>query len=381
MARYGRRRSLGFLDSPTFVLAVLPYLVLTAVLPVFGVLFNGYPERTLLATTDATTSASFLVLGAAASSHAKRSWAPWLLVAIALQLAYTLGQAVYWARGPGWELFTPFAQWDISLAALDGQLGSLGRSSGLYTNPNELGLWAGVAVILAWEMLPPRVRGVGITLAILQLLLSQSRGAAVALAAALVVGAVLSVARGRPASSTAFKAILSFGFAGLLAGLLALLIGHTAVLFDRFGAIFQVLTSGFQADTNLAARFDLWSGVLTLNSAYPWGTWGPPSILLGAAVDNAWFSALAQGSVPYVAALALLLGGALTLHRSSHGDTLRLVAVLVAVAGLTQSPSEYAVVALFWVLLGDGLQSSFVARAPLRCQTQHALSPACRDSS
>src|SRR4051812_42910497 len=34
MLRYGIRRSLGFLEHPAFVLGVLPYLVLTAVLPV-----------------------------------------------------------------------------------------------------------------------------------------------------------------------------------------------------------------------------------------------------------------------------------------------------------------------------------------------------------
>ena len=162
------------------------------------------------------------------------------------------------------------------LGGSGGAVQLLGRSSGLYANPNELGLWAGVAVILAWVMLPPRLRGVGIALAILTLLLSQSRGAAVALVAALVVGAVLSVARGRLASSTAFKAILSFGVAGLLAGLAALFIAPAGVLLDRFGAVFQVLTSGFQADVNLAGRVDLWSGVLALNSVYPWGTWGPP---------------------------------------------------------------------------------------------------------
>ena len=110
LARYGSRRSLGFLETPAFVLAVLPYLVLTAVLPMLGVMFNGYPVRTLLATADATTAISFLVLGAAASSNENRSWAPWLLLAVVLQLAYTAGQAIYWARGPGWELFTPFAR-------------------------------------------------------------------------------------------------------------------------------------------------------------------------------------------------------------------------------------------------------------------------------
>jgi hypothetical protein len=315
------------------------------------------------------------VLGAAASSSEERSWAPWLLLAIALQLAYVSGEAVYWSRGPGWELFTPLAQWDVSLAALQGQLGVLGRGGGLYVNPNELGLWAGVAVILAWAILPPRLRGIGITLAILTLLLSQSRGATVALVAALVLGAALSVVRGRLASSSASKAILSFGFAGLLAVLAVVFIAPPGAPLDRFGALFQVLTRGPQADANLTGRIDFWSGVLVLNSSYPWGTWGPPELLLGTAVDSAWFRALAQGSVPYAATLALLIVAALAVRRSRHGDTLRLVAVVVAVAGLTQTPFAYPVIALFWVLLGDCLQSSVVARGPALYERGAAFKP------
>jgi hypothetical protein len=40
-----------------------------------------------------------------------------------------------------------------------------------------------------------------------------------------------------------------------------------------------------------------------------------------------------------------------------------LTAVLVAVAGLTQTPLDYPVICLFWVLLGAGLQSSVVPLA------------------
>ena len=52
--RYGQARTLRFVTHPAFLLGVVPYLALTAVLPVLGVMFNGYPERTLLSTTDAT---------------------------------------------------------------------------------------------------------------------------------------------------------------------------------------------------------------------------------------------------------------------------------------------------------------------------------------
>ena len=379
MSRYGTRRSLGFLEHPAFVLAVFPYLAMTAVLPILGVMFYGYPERSLLSITDSTTSVSFLVLGAAASSSEKRSWARWLMLGIALQLAYALGQRIYWSKGPGWEAFTPLAGWDLSLAALQGQLGSLGRSTGLYTNPNELGLWAGVAVVLAWTMLPPRLRGIGVALSVMTLLLSQSRGPTVGLLAALAALAALSFARGRLASSGVLKTISSFVLAGLLATLAGAYVAPSGAL-DRFGALFQVLTGGLQTDANLASRVNLWSAVLALNSAYPWGTWGSPELVLGTAVDSEWFRAFAQGSAPYVVALALLFVAALAVRDTSYGDTLRLIGVVVAVAGLTQVPFGSPVIAIFWVLLGVYMQSSVVARRSARSRRLALFSHAVGDT-
>ena len=212
IVQYGRRRSLGFVASLGFLAGVLPYLALTVLLPVLGVMFNAYPERTLLSVTDATTAFSFLVMGAAVSDIEDGGWWPWLLLAMVLQLAYAAGQMLYLSTGPGWQLFAPFHQWDLSLVDLSTFVQA--RSSGLYLNPNELGLWAGFAVILGWTMLPPRLRGVGIVVALLTLLLSQSRGAMVASAAALVVGATLSLARGRLGAG-ALKAVVYFSLAGL----------------------------------------------------------------------------------------------------------------------------------------------------------------------
>ncbi|MGZ8502174.1 MAG: hypothetical protein ACXWW6_04905, partial [Candidatus Limnocylindrales bacterium] len=178
VARHGFSRSLGFTGHPAFALGLLPYLVLTALLPILGVMLTGYPERTLLSITAATTALSFLVLGAVWSSSDRDSsaadkhpWSPWLLIAIAVQLVYAAGQAVYLSRGPGWQLFVPFHAWDRSVGSALGQFVEA-RSLGLYINPNELGLWSGVAAILAWTMLPPRLRGLGVAMAVLTLLLS-----------------------------------------------------------------------------------------------------------------------------------------------------------------------------------------------------------------
>jgi O-Antigen ligase len=363
VARHGSLRSLGFLASPVFVFGVAPYLALTAVLPVLGVMFNGFPVRTLWSITGATTALSFLVIGSGLTSSDDRWWRRWLLLAIVLQLVYATAQTVYVTRGPGWELFTPFHQWDLSVQMLFGELVQA-RATGFYHNPNELGLWAGVAVVLSWTMLPPRLRGVGVSLALLTLLLSQSRGAAVALVAVLVAGAVLSVARGQAGPATWFRAVLSFGFAGLVAAAVVLALEPSGTLTGRFGALLNVLTQGPTADPNLAGRLQFWAAVVNLNAVYPWGTWGSPEMFLGTAVDSSWFVAFAQGSVPYVASLALLIFAPLAVRDPRFGRTLLLSSALVGVAALTQTSLGYPATFVFWALLGSGLQSSVAARGP-----------------
>ena len=359
--RFGGQRCLGFVGHPAFVLALLPYLALTAIMPILGVLFHGYPERTLLSVTDATTAVSFLILGAAASMNAKEGWARFLLPAIVVEFVYASAQTINWSQGSGLELFRPFAEWDRSLAILEGQLGSVGRSTGLFTNPNELGLWACVAAVLAWTCLAGRRRWVGVALAVMTLLLSQARGPAVGLVAALMVGAVLAIARGRLATTGGLKAAAALAAAAVLVAF-AVAFQVVEVPLDRFAVLLQVAIEGPQADVNLASRLNLWYGVLVLNLSYPLGTFGSPELLLGAAVDSAWIRAFAQGSALYLLAMALLIGAAVVVRNAALGDALRLTSVVVAVTGITQTSLGAPVTPIFWVLLGISLQSSIEAR-------------------
>jgi hypothetical protein len=364
IAAYGSQRSLRYLGSPVFLLGILPYLALSAVLPVLGVMFYGYPVRTLLAATGLTTALSLVTIGAALSDRNERAWAPWVFIAIVAQFTYGLAQAVYVARGPGWELFGPFHNWDLSLQALGGVLVQT-RSSGLYFNPNELGLWAGMAALIGWSILPSRLRVLGVTLAVGTLLLSQSRGASVALVAALCVAVVVAFGQRSVSAERAMKALVSLGVVGGLVVFAVSVIGLPAVTLERFSSLLSVLSQGPQADANLAGRLDYWHAVITLNAFYPWGTWGPPELLLGTAIDSSWFQAFAQGSVPYAAALGVLFISTVMLVRSRCGPLLCVLAVFIAVAGLTQTPFGYPPIILFWVLLGSALQQSIAVPATL----------------
>ncbi len=118
-----------------------------------------------------------------------------------------------------------------------------------------------------------------------------------------------------------------------------------------------MLAEGPTADPNLAGRLDFWSAVTRLNAVYPWGTLGSPELILGTSIDSTWFRAFGQGSVLYVGALALMLLSA-TLVGGSVPASRSLVAVVVAVAGVTMNPFGYPVIVLFWALLGATLRSA-----------------------
>jgi len=359
IAHYGTARTLSFLRSRVFLIGVAPYLALTLVLPFLGVMFNRYPERTLISITEATTALSFLVLGAAASTAPLRQWRPWLVLAIVVQLVYAAGQLAYLGRAPGWEVFGPFHAWDLSLQGLYGTFVQA-RATGLYFNPNELGLWAGAAAILAWVIVTPRWRLGVVLLAVGTLVLSQSRGATVALVAAAAVGAAMAILGGRASASGAARTAISLGLATAVAVIVVVALQPSQGLIDRFSALAAVWTQGPRADANLAGRLDYWSSVIALNAVYPWGTLGPPEMLLGTAVDSSWFRVFAQGSVVYVGTMILLLISPFAIRATKFGEALIMMTVLIAVAGLTQTPLNYPVVFLCWALLGAALQSSVI---------------------
>jgi hypothetical protein len=329
---------------------------MTALLCVLGVMLNGYPERTLLSILSATTAVSFLVIGAAISEEEGCSWQRWLLFAIVLQVTYAVGQMVYLSKGPGWELFTVFHQWDLSSVGLSTFIQA--RSSGLYLNPNELGFWAASAAVLSWQLLRGRVQILGFGLAVVTVLLSQSRGAIIALVAAFVVGGALTIGRGRMSTASVAKAAISAILIVIAAVCVTLLLAPQTNILSRFGALWEVVSQGPAADANLAGRIDYWTAVVGLSARYPWGTLGPVQFLLGSSVDSSWFAAFAQGSVLYLVCLVMLIATGLSLPSSRQGDTLRLLTVVVAVASISQAPLGYPAIVIFWLLLGASLSWS-----------------------
>jgi O-antigen ligase len=350
----GGPRTLWFMVAPGFLIGILPYLLLTISLPIAGVVVAGFPDRTMLAILSGVSAFSFLVIGAALSADTGRSCAPWLLIGITLQLAYSIGQAASLGGGVAAELFAPLRAWDLSLVDIDTYVQA--RSTGLYLNPNELGFWAALATVLAWTLMRGKARYLGVVLAIATLVLSESRGSIIALVAATAVGSVLAWRRG----TLGWHSVRTVGLA---VGLIVLIVVAVFELrpsepgATRLTAIFGVLTQGAQADSSLSGRIDFWQAVLDFLDTRPFGSLGPPELAIGSAIDNDWFRALARGSVPYLGAMALVVLTPLTVRRGPRREALWLATVVVVVAATSQIPFDYPPIVLFWLLMGTGIQS------------------------
>lgn len=372
----------GFMGRASFLVGWAPYLALALLLPVLGVIVFALPPRNLFAGSDALVAVSFLLLGYAVAlrSSGPRAWTAPLLVVILAQSVYAFTQYAYLNSLLPRELLAPLHDWDLSVGAAWGSI-VLGRSVGLYVNPNMLGFFGALSAILSLELLGRRSRYVAFAGATLTVLLSQSRGALVALGVALLAMALLRALRGRRVT---LKPLVPF------LGVLALVVvwaqlGATTAgggsFSDRLQSLALVLANGTGADPNLEGRAQFWQGVMNLNAIYPWGTLGPPEVILQSAVDNDFFRAFAQGSFVYVAAIATFMVGGLLL-RGGHRETraVRAASVVIVVAALTQTPSLYPAMALYWICLGVSFgrtrATRFVAAAPVRAAGATARAPA-----
>ena len=238
-----------------------------------------------------------------------------------------------------------------------------GRSSGLFTNPNILGFWAAMATMLGFTIVSPRVRPLALALALLTLVLSQSRGATVALVTASAVGILGSVLLGRIPKSQ----LRALAGALLLLVLLApvVLIALPAQSADRFEALVNVFTArrGGGPEPGGSHRL-LGRGHQSEHAGVSLGYVGPAGTVLGTAVDSDWFRAFAQGSIVLVFANLLLLMAPAGVGSYPGRYALALLAIIIAIAGITQTSLTYPPVpsctGLFWVVGCSG-QSTTIA--------------------
>lgn len=351
-----RGRNLAALLSREFLSIWAPYLALALVLPVIGVISGQYPLRGLAAVRTPVYMVSALVLGAelrGEPGQGLRSWGTPLLVAAIVLGVYAVVQQLIVGQlippGPWDHLLL----WDAATQRAFGGDLVFGRSSAFFTNPNILGAWAAVVMVAGMFAVRGRFRYAMLAATFALLVLSQSRGAGIAVVGAFAFLVFHTARHGRAPSLRSLRpyaAVMVFVLLGW--AVLAVAGAPAGTLVHRVGSGIGIATGG--SDASISGRFAYWSDALQLLKSHPLGTFGPPETLLGSAVDSEWIRTLLQGSVPFIAALALaVVGGAL--RRGDGGPervVLRALCVLIGIAGLTQLPLQYPVTYLFWALVG-----------------------------
>jgi hypothetical protein len=177
------------------------------------------------------------------------------------------------------------------------------------------------------------------------------------------------------------RATLGLVAAGLVAVVIVFAVQRLGLaevsVFDRLAGGLGALV-GRGTDEGLSGRVDLWAASLLLLDTRPFGSLGPPEMLLGSAIDSGWIRALVQGSVPYLAALALMLAtGFLLRAPSTDGLRLQSLSLLIALAAVSQLPLAYPPTILYWLVVGTVLARLSLARvqaAPAALLSRRAAS-------
>lgn len=161
----------------------------------------------------------------------------------------------------------PIEAWHLDVSAL-------GRPVGFYPEPDWLGLFSGIGILLAWRLPLGRLfRAALLTLNIAAWVLAFARAAWIAVAVAAILGAIVYILmRSENASSSPRRGrLLGVGFVSVT-GLLAFeLIPslHDNVL-TRLGRTFTVAAD----DISAQARVNQNAGMLELAQSAPWYGWG-----------------------------------------------------------------------------------------------------------
>lgn len=348
VVRFGPAPLAGLVSGT--VLPWVPYLLLTALLPVVGVAIGAFPERAAFGAFEVVVALAAMTIGGAAvlaMAGEDLPWGGWLVVASLALFAYALAQWLYLSGLVAGFPWSVVRAWDLET---QGRLGEivLGRSASFYANPNVLGFAAAMLVVLGFH-LQGTARGAVAVAGTGALLLSESRGAMLALAAVVIFVGVRRAAGGSVASRAAVAALVVVIFVAL-----AELSSMTDLrIFDRLLTGLAAL-AGSGTDPSVTGRADQWASALRLLETNPLGTFGPPELVLGGAIDNGWIRVLAQGGALYAGALALMLLHGIVLGVRAAGDASRLgvASLLVAAAAASQVPLGYPPILIYWLLVG-----------------------------
>ena len=357
-AGYG---SLACLNTRRFRSRWAPYLALTIVLPLFGVLYADYPLRTIVSSLSGIRALSFLVLGcwiARSGTATGRLAGRYVFAAVLAETVLATGQFLH-GHGVSNHLLELQYQWDIySQGSYSEKYIITGRSIGSFINPNELGYWSVIAFWVSLFALRGWYSAAGLTAALLSLVLSQSRGSMFALVGS---GSVLLAYLALSGAVIPRRAREIATFC-CLSGVLILTLAAAGFqdrfsdspMLSRFSRGLQVVSEGATADRNAEGRVMAWHQAMIFYSDHLAGTWGEPQYLLGHFMDNDYVRVLLQGSPFYLFALFLAIGAAIweLPHLGQWGRLVSMCWAVIAINAMSANPLNYAATGISWIVLG-----------------------------
>lgn len=333
----------------------IAYLIVSCAMPIMAPVLRGYPVHTMASSLSYLASGSFMVCGFLVGSQGgvPRRLYRSLLVSTCVHLAYAIGQSLVYngtVSGRPWDLIS---RWDQAMSHTYNTYFVTGRSSGLFMNPNALGYYAATVIVFALYSEFSRTQRVSLCVAASVLLvLSQSRGAAVALVLVLVSRILTNKGvRMRSILPTALVVLVMLTTLWLVAGSGGV---TSRTLLERTQRMLDPVTKPIWYEENLMGRIRFWTNALEYFASHPLGTLGSPELMVGTSVDNDWLRHLVQGGVLYLSMFVLLLAGTVMKARgSTWSPVVRAQSWLIALVSLTQIPmTSNTTMATFWFLVG-----------------------------
>lgn len=329
-------------SSASFAAAPVPFFALALSLPVLGVVSDLYAPTSLYSLMGPVVLLSLATLKWA-SAHDWRGIVGVVYWAIIVHGVYGLGQMLF-REGLLHERIWGWARhWDItSQSAIKEEYVIVGRSTGLFINPNVFGAWSVVAVVFSFVVMTGRRRAIGAFLGLLGIVASQSRTAFICLLVILLISPVASW--GKDASTTVSKTLAATSFFGVPMAISAMLSGLGRFieegLVERVLSAWSVGSVGMEGDRNFSGRFTAWDESLArigADSRLHGGTLGPPQVYTQHFIDNQYLLYYLQGGAFFLAAYLMLLASPLLLVRREPRLAIQLGAMscVVAVASLT----------------------------------------------
>ena len=346
----------------------MPFLALSFLLPFAGVLLTGAPGRSIFASWMALIPMGYVALGAAgqfslegAGKLLGRFFLFAVLAHLGLAILQTLGQ---FRQMPG--ILQTIYDWDFQFKFTFQQDNIiLARATGLYLNPNSLGVWSILALWISFFMLEGKQRVIGTLGAFGTLVLCQSRGSLLAFfVSASVLGISWILAHSDRAQRRKVTLAVAAGLGlvtfilipGMADSALVRLRGVPGVggILERYTSGAKVVSQGVQADTSFSGRTELWKASLDYLADHPFGTLTSPGLATNLPQDSQFVSSLEQGSFYLLGALLLvLLGGARLVGRTEpEARALAAASLGMMVNGISAVPFSVAASDPFWLLVG-----------------------------